>query len=82
VCKVQQKDLALLPCLHKFHRTCVESWLKHNHCCPECRVDVKESARMQREPPSESRRVELMRVRRPVAASENEVLDLCSSESD
>eukprot|EP00392_Amoebophrya_sp_AT5.2_P008700 g8728.t1 len=29
-----------LPCLHTFHASCVEEWVKTNGTCPTCLLDV------------------------------------------
>uniref|UniRef100_A0A1Q3G2W7 Putative e3 ubiquitin ligase n=1 Tax=Culex tarsalis TaxID=7177 RepID=A0A1Q3G2W7_CULTA len=29
-----------LACGHMFHTKCIEGWLKHTRCCPNCRTDV------------------------------------------
>ncbi|KAF7994379.1 hypothetical protein HCN44_003851 [Aphidius gifuensis] len=29
----------LAPCLHTFHRHCIEYWYKHNKTCPTCRLN-------------------------------------------
>lgn len=33
-----QQDI--LPCMHKFHRTCIARWLDTHATCPECRTPV------------------------------------------
>ena len=30
----------ILPCLHKFHRACIERWLQSQTTCPECRTPI------------------------------------------
>ncbi|XP_059510688.1 uncharacterized protein si:ch211-59o9.10 [Stegostoma tigrinum] len=35
-----QEKLRILPCLHDYHRKCIDRWLKGNSSCPICRVDV------------------------------------------
>eukprot|EP00405_Crypthecodinium_cohnii_P017862 CAMPEP_0206459306 /NCGR_PEP_ID=MMETSP0324_2-20121206/24099_1 /ASSEMBLY_ACC=CAM_ASM_000836 /TAXON_ID=2866 /ORGANISM="Crypthecodinium cohnii, Strain Seligo" /LENGTH=247 /DNA_ID=CAMNT_0053930835 /DNA_START=63 /DNA_END=806 /DNA_ORIENTATION=+ len=33
-------ELRILPCLHRYHRQCIDSWFEHNRCCPVCKHDV------------------------------------------
>ncbi|XP_043569315.1 uncharacterized protein si:ch211-59o9.10 isoform X2 [Chiloscyllium plagiosum] len=35
-----REELRILPCLHDYHRRCIDRWLKRNSSCPICRVDV------------------------------------------
>ena len=30
----------LTPCNHKFHKKCIEDWIKINNTCPICRADI------------------------------------------
>jgi hypothetical protein len=34
------EELMAFPCLHHFHRHCVEEWTKHKLLCPNCRCDA------------------------------------------
>lgn len=33
-------NLRILPCLHRYHKACVEPWLAQNRHCPVCKHDV------------------------------------------
>lgn len=35
-------DLKALPCLHKYHVTCIDGWLEGNNTCPVCKHPVDE----------------------------------------
>lgn len=54
--------LRTLPCLHRYHRQCVDQWLNRASSCPICKRDVTDTS-----PPvvdsSQSSRVERSRVR-------------------
>lgn len=34
------ENLRILPCLHRYHRSCVDRWLKENRHCPVCKHDI------------------------------------------
>eukprot|EP01016_Furgasonia_blochmanni_P025583 TRINITY_DN2742_c0_g1_i3.p1 TRINITY_DN2742_c0_g1~~TRINITY_DN2742_c0_g1_i3.p1 ORF type:complete len:469 (-),score=90.67 TRINITY_DN2742_c0_g1_i3:111-1409(-) len=37
---VEQTDLKMLPCLHRFHTQCISEWLKDHNQCPLCKNKV------------------------------------------
>jgi E3 ubiquitin-protein ligase RNF115/126 len=41
-------EVAVLPCNHWYHRTCVSEWLKQHDTCPSCRKSVMRPAGEQR----------------------------------
>lgn len=44
ICEFEQDDvLRMLPCLHRYHKDCVDKWLSINRLCPTCNTDVKKA---------------------------------------
>lgn len=41
ICLTEGNLVSLRKCQHRFHRLCVESWVKKIHHCPLCRSDLK-----------------------------------------
>jgi len=37
-------ELRLLPCLHRYHRECIDPWLAQNRHCPICKHDVSQGS--------------------------------------
>lgn len=35
------EKIRFLPCLHRFHSSCVDPWLKSNSKCPLCKKELK-----------------------------------------
>eukprot|EP00931_Biecheleriopsis_adriatica_P043200 TRINITY_DN24708_c0_g1_i1.p1 TRINITY_DN24708_c0_g1~~TRINITY_DN24708_c0_g1_i1.p1 ORF type:complete len:393 (-),score=48.19 TRINITY_DN24708_c0_g1_i1:126-1274(-) len=34
------QTLRFLRCCHRYHKTCIDTWLSSNRYCPECKIDV------------------------------------------
>ncbi|XP_020371302.2 E3 ubiquitin-protein ligase RNF165 [Rhincodon typus] len=42
LCMLEEgEDVRRLPCMHLFHRVCVDQWLATSKKCPICRVDIE-----------------------------------------
>ena len=40
ICEFEDNEiLRLLPCIHRFHRDCIDKWLSINRLCPTCNLD-------------------------------------------
>lgn len=41
---VEGDVMRVLPCVHKFHKACIDQWLGVKACCPICLRDVREES--------------------------------------
>lgn len=41
---VKDDKLRTLPCLHRYHRHCIDEWLRRSPLCPICKHDVTDNA--------------------------------------
>ena len=50
LCEFEEgEDMTTLPCLHLFHKECLEQWLREKGTCPMCNIGVEELLRRQQE---------------------------------
>jgi len=45
----QEQELRKLPCQHRFHKNCVDEWLKISSTCPNCKADLFPNGNQQNE---------------------------------
>ena len=50
LCEFEEGEaMTTLPCLHLFHKECLEQWLREKGTCPMCNIGVEELVRQQLE---------------------------------
>eukprot|EP00746_Dinoflagellata_sp_MGD_P044786 gnl/MRDRNA2_/MRDRNA2_209515_c0_seq1.p1 gnl/MRDRNA2_/MRDRNA2_209515_c0~~gnl/MRDRNA2_/MRDRNA2_209515_c0_seq1.p1 ORF type:complete len:140 (+),score=26.48 gnl/MRDRNA2_/MRDRNA2_209515_c0_seq1:40-420(+) len=60
ICLEEYKDgeeLTRLPCMHIFHKGCIESWLATESVCPNCRTDFCDAIKAAQNPEAASAEV-------------------------